>query len=52
MLKEPLLHVVLLGALLFAADAFLRERTVEAGSGDIVVSGGRIETEHPGGAAG
>ncbi len=44
MLKEPLLHFVLLGALLFAADAFLRERTVEAGGGDIVVSGGRIES--------
>ncbi len=43
-LKEPLLHFVLLGALLFAADAFLRERTVDAGGGEIVVSGGRIES--------
>ena len=42
-LREPLLHFVLLGAGLFALDALLRERTVEAGGGDIVVSQGRIE---------
>ena len=42
--KEPLLHFVLLGASLFAFDAFQRGRTVEAGGGDIVVSGGRIES--------
>ncbi len=34
-LREPLLHFVLLGAGLFALDALLRERTVEAGGGDI-----------------
>ena len=42
-LKEPLLHFVLLGIMLFALDAFLRERTGEAGGGDIDVSEGRIE---------
>jgi len=41
--REPLLHFILLGSLLFALDAFLREREVEAGAGDIVVSEGRIE---------
>ena len=44
LVREPLLHFVLLGALLFALDAFLRERTVEASGGEIVVSAGRIET--------
>ena len=41
--QEPLLHFVLLGIMLFALDAFLRDRTVDAGGGDIVVSRGRIE---------
>ena len=42
-LREPLLHFVLLGIILFAVDAFLRERTVEAGGGEIFLSPGRIE---------
>ena len=41
-LREPLLHFVLLGAALFALDSVLGQRTVEAGGGDIVVSQGRI----------
>ncbi len=40
-LREPLLHFIFLGILLFARDALLRER--ETGGGDIVVSEGRIE---------
>ena len=43
LLKEPPLHFVLLGALLFALDASLRERTASASAGEIVVSQGRIE---------
>jgi hypothetical protein len=43
LLREPLLHFVLLGGLLFVIDASLRGRSVEAGGGDIVVSQGRIE---------
>ena len=43
LLREPLIHFVLLGALLFALDAFLRERTVGAGGADIIVTEGRIE---------
>ncbi len=43
LLREPLLHFVFLGILLFAFDAFLRGRSGEFRSGDIVVSEGRIE---------
>ncbi len=43
LLREPLLHFVLIGAGLFALDALLRGRTVEADGGHIVVSQGRIE---------
>ncbi len=43
LLREPLLHFVFLGMLLFAFDAFLRGRSGEFGGGDIVVSEGRIE---------
>ena len=43
LLREPLLHFILLGLALFAVDAVLRERTVEAAGEDIVVSPGRIE---------
>jgi len=42
-LREPLLHFVVLGILLFAYDAVLRESTADAGRGEIVVSQGRIE---------
>jgi len=42
-LKEPLLHFVLLGGAFFAIDAQLSERTTQAGAGTIVVSQGRIE---------
>jgi len=42
-LREPLLHFFLLGIIVFAYDAFLRDRTVESGGGEIVVSEGRIE---------
>jgi hypothetical protein len=42
-LREPLVHFVFLGILLFGLDAFLRERAGEAGGGEIVVSEGRIE---------
>ncbi len=44
MLREPLLHFVLIGILLFAVDAFLRGDTVQAGEGEIVVTQGRIES--------
>ncbi len=40
-LREPLLHFIFLGIMVFALDALLRER--ETGGGDIVVSEGRIE---------
>ena len=40
-LREPLLHFVFLGIVLFALDALLRERTVEAGGGDIAGTGWR-----------
>jgi len=43
LLREPFLHFVLLGVLVFAVDAFLRARTVQAGGGEIVVTQGRIE---------
>jgi len=42
-LKEPLLHFVLLGVAIFALDALLGKRTVQAGADSIVVSQGRIE---------
>ncbi len=42
-LREPLLHFVVLGMMVFAYDAFLRERTGEVSGGEIVVSEGRIE---------
>ena len=41
--REPLLHFVVLGFMVFAYDAFLRDRTGEAGDSEIVVSEGRIE---------
>ncbi len=41
--REPFLHFVLLGVLVFAVDAFLRARTAQAGGGEIVVTEGRIE---------
>ena len=43
LLKEPLLHFVLLGAALFALSALRGERTARAGDDEIVVSRGRIE---------
>jgi len=43
LVREPFLHFVLLGVLVFAADAFLRERSAEAGGGEIVVTQGRIQ---------
>jgi hypothetical protein len=42
-LREPLLHFVVLGIMVFVYDALLRDRTVESGGGEIVVSEGRIE---------
>lgn len=42
-LREPFLHFVLLGALVFAGDAFLRERSAQPGGGEIVVTQGRVE---------
>ena len=42
-LREPLLHFVLLGVLVFAFDAFLRGRAGRMPAGKIVVSEGRIE---------
>ena len=41
--REPFLHFVLLGVLVFAVDAFLRARTAQVGGGEIVVTQGRIE---------
>lgn len=41
--REPLLHFVVLGATVFAADAFLRQGSGERGVDEIVVSPGRIE---------
>ena len=43
-LREPLLHFVVLGAALFGLDALMSERTVQAGSGEIVITQGRIES--------
>lgn len=43
LLREPFLHFVLLGVLVFAADAYLRLRSSEAGGGEILVTQGRIE---------
>ena len=43
MLREPFLHFVLLGVLVFAVDATLRQRSAEAGGGEIVVTQGRVE---------
>ncbi len=43
LLREPFLHFVLLGVLVFAVDAYLRARTAEAGGGEIIVTQGRIE---------
>jgi parvulin-like peptidyl-prolyl isomerase len=42
-LREPFLHFVLLGILVFAVDATLRQRSAEAGGGEIVVTQGRVE---------
>ena len=42
-LKEPLLHFVLLGAALFAFDALRSGRTARAGAAEIVVTEGRVE---------
>jgi len=42
LLREPLLHFLLLGALLFAVDAWLRPAPVADAGGEIVVSKGRI----------
>ena len=43
LLREPFLHFVLLGVLVFAVDAFIRARTAQAGGGEIVVTQGRVE---------
>jgi hypothetical protein len=43
LLREPFLHFVLLGVLVFAVDAFIRARTAQVGGGEIVVTQGRIE---------
>jgi len=43
LIREPLLHFVLLGAALFAIDALVGGRTGPAGDDEIVVSRGRIE---------
>jgi parvulin-like peptidyl-prolyl isomerase len=43
-LREPLLHFLLLGAVLFALDRALRPSTVEAGEQEITVSAGRVES--------
>lgn len=43
LLKEPLLHFLLLGAALFAFDALRGGRTARAGAAEIVVSEGRVE---------
>ncbi len=42
LIREPLLHFVVLGAALFAIDASLRENSGPAGDDQIVVSRGRI----------
>lgn len=42
LLREPLLHFLLLGALLFALDAWLRPAPIADSGGEIVVSEGRI----------
>jgi len=43
-LREPLVHFLLLGALLFAADAWLRPTAIGAANADIVVSQARIRS--------
>ena len=43
LLREPFLHFVLLGVLVFAVDAVLRERSAQAGGGEIMVTQGRVE---------
>ncbi|MFT5048803.1 MAG: hypothetical protein ACI8QZ_000190 [Chlamydiales bacterium] len=43
LLKEPLLHFLLLGGALFAFDALVSDRTARAGSHEILVSKGRID---------
>ena len=43
LIREPLLHFLLLGAVLFAIDALWSGRTARAGDDEIVVSAGRIE---------
>lgn len=43
LLREPLLHFLLLGAVLFGLDAYLRDGAAGASGGEIVVSRGRIE---------
>jgi len=43
LLGEPFVHFVLLGVLVFAVDAYLRQRSADAGGGEIVVTQGRIE---------
>ena len=43
-LREPFLHFLLLGILVFVVDATLRQRSAEAGGGEIVVTQGRIES--------
>ena len=43
LLRESLLHFVLLGAALFAFDALWSGRSVRAGAAEIVVSEGRVE---------
>ena len=44
LLREPLVHFLLLGALLFALDAWLRPVPVADAGGEILVSEGRIRT--------
>jgi hypothetical protein len=42
LLREPVVHFVLLGAALFSVDAWLRPSATPAGGGEIVVSEARI----------
>ncbi len=43
LLREPFFHFVLLGVVIFAVDAYLRQRSAEAGAGEIIVTAGRID---------
>ena len=43
LIREPLLHFILLGAALFAISSLRSDSTTEAMGGQVVISAGRIE---------